>query len=155
MEKIHRRIVFAKWFTVFWAVFFLICTLLGHRIAAAYLAVNTAARASFLQTMQLPVLLVLGYACGACVLVLLYRLVLFLTNMENGLFFTDVNIAHLRTVSVLFMAIALLVAGIAVLYSLFFLSISFAAAFLSFIVRIVADIFVQAESMKDELDLTI
>ena len=67
----------------------------------------------------------------------------------------DVNIAHLRTVSVLFMAIALLVAGIAVLYSLFFLSISFAAAFLSFIVRIVADIFVQAESMKDELDLTI
>ncbi len=154
MEKIHKSIVLTKWFTVFWAVFFAVCVLLGHRIAAVYL-LSASPRSAVLGPFSYGALLVLGYTCGLSVLYLLYRLYSFLTNMEHGYFFTEENIRHLRTVSALFAGIAAVTALTAVFYSLFFLTLSFAALFLSLIVHIVASIFVQAASMKDELDLTV
>lgn len=100
------------------------------------------------------VLMVCLYSCSIPAYLLLYRMHRLLTNLRQEQVFIPENVSHLRCVSYCCFG-----AGLICLMGSFcfpsLLVITLAAGFVGLIVRIVKNVFQQAISMKDELDLTV
>ena len=94
------------------------------------------------------------YLCSVFAWLLLYGLWKLLGNMKSGRVFVEENVKRLRMVSWCCVGAALICLSSCVYY-LPFLFVSAAAAFMALIVRIVKNVFQQANAMKSELDFTV
>ncbi len=107
-----------------------------------------------LNNLDLTLFILCVYSCSIAGYILIVNLYKLLINIEKGNIFNDFNIKILNIVSLccLFVAFMCFIVGFS-LVSLFL--ISAAAGFVALIVRIVMQIFIKANQMKNELDLTI
>ncbi len=94
------------------------------------------------------------YLCSVFAWLLLFHLGKLLGSMKEGRVFIEENVKHLRAVSWC-CAGAAIICLVSCIYYLPFLFVSIAAAFMALIVRIVKNVFQQANAMKSELDFTI
>lgn len=94
------------------------------------------------------------YLCSVFAWLLLFRLWKLLGNMKGGRVFVEDNVKHLRSVSWCCVWAAV-ICFVSCIYYLPFLFVSIAAAFMALIVRIVKNVFQQANAMKSELDFTV
>ena len=94
------------------------------------------------------------YLCSVFAWLLLYGLWKLLGNMKSGRVFVEENVKRLRMVGWCCVGAALICLASCVYY-LPFLFVSAAAAFMALIVRIVKNVFQQANAMKSELDFTV
>ena len=94
------------------------------------------------------------YASSIFAWLSLYKMRCLLRNIRDAQVFTEENTRILRTVSHACAAVSVICLLSTAGY-VPFIFVSAAAAFMSLIVRIVKNVFQQAISMKDELDLTI
>ena len=86
--------------------------------------------------------------------ILLYSLWQLLRNMQKSIVFEPINIRYLRWASWACFAAAILCL-ISTLYYPPLVIIAIAAAFVGLIVRIIKNVFAEAEAMKTELDYTV
>ena len=94
------------------------------------------------------------YLCSIFAWILLYGLWKLLGNMKSGRVFVEENVRRLRAVSWCCVGAAV-ICFVSCVYYLPFLFVSVAAAFMALIVRIVKNVFQQANAMKSELDFTV
>ena len=94
------------------------------------------------------------YLCSIFAWLLLYGLWKLLGNMKRGRVFVEENVRRLRAVSWCCVGAAV-ICFVSCVYYLPFLFVSVAAAFMALIVRIVKNVFQQANAMKSELDYTV
>ena len=94
------------------------------------------------------------YLCSAFGWILLWKLWRLLANIRAQIVFDTRNVALLRAVSWCCVGAGLICLASS-FYYLPFAVIAVAAGFMALIVRIVKNVFQQAISMKDDLDLTI
>ena len=99
-------------------------------------------------------LMVTIYLCSVFAWFLLCHLWKLLDNMKKGLVFIEDNVKRLRVVSWCCVGAAVICFA-SCAYYLPFLFVSIAAAFMALIVRIVKNVFQQANAMKSELDFTV
>lgn len=99
-------------------------------------------------------LMVTIYLCSVFAWLLLFHLWKLLSNMKKGLVFIEDNVKRLRVVSWCCVGAAV-ICLISCAFYLPFLFVSIAAAFMALIVRIVKNVFQQANAMKSELDFTV
>ena len=99
-------------------------------------------------------LMVTIYLCSVFAWFLLFHLWKLLDNMKKGLVFIEDNVKRLRVVSWCCVGAAVICFA-SCAYYLPFLFVSIAAAFMALIVRIVKNVFQQANAMKSELDFTV
>lgn len=99
-------------------------------------------------------LMVTIYLCSVFAWFLLFHLWKLLDNMKKGLVFIEDNVKRLRVVSWCCVGAAV-ICLISCAFYLPFLFVSIAAAFMALIVRIVKNVFQQANAMKSELDFTV
>ena len=126
----------------------IIMTVCGPRLVRWMVTAHTLPAASG------PVLLGMGYLCAVLALVMLCTLYQFLRRIEQGEIFVARNVAALRSISWCCVGAAVICFASCVYY-LPFLFVSVAAAFMALIVRIVKNVFQQANAMKSELDFTV
>jgi len=94
------------------------------------------------------------YSCSIFAWILLVNLWRLLSNIKRDMVFDTTSVKYLRITSWC-CAGACLICFLSTIYYIPFILISVAAGFMALIVRIVKNIFEQAISMKDELDLTV
>ena len=99
-------------------------------------------------------LMVTIYLCSVFAWLLLFHLWKLLGNMKKGFVFVEDNVKRLRVVSWCCVGAAVICFA-SCAYYLPFLFVSIAAAFMALIVRIVKNVFQQANAMKSELDFTV
>ena len=99
-------------------------------------------------------LLVTIYSGSVFAWILLYSLWQLLRNMQKAIVCEPVNIRHLRWASWACFAAAILCL-ISTIYYPPLIIIAIAAAFVGLIVRIIKNVFAEAEAMKTELDYTV
>ncbi|MCQ2419922.1 MAG: DUF2975 domain-containing protein [Clostridia bacterium] len=99
-------------------------------------------------------MMVTVYVCSVFAWLILYFLWKLLSNLRMGNVFTDRNVRFMRIVSWCCVGVGIMCL-ISTIWYLPFAFVAIAAAFIALIVRIVKNVFQQAISMKDELDLTI
>ena len=99
-------------------------------------------------------LMVTIYLCSVFAWFLLFHLWKLLGNMKSGRVFVEENVRRLRAVSWCCVGAAV-ICFVSCVYYLPFLFVSVAAAFMALIVRIVKNVFQQANAMKSELDFTV
>ena len=99
-------------------------------------------------------MMVTVYVCSVFAWLVLVGLWRLLGNLRRGEVFVGANVRIMRTVSWC-CAGAALMCLVSTLWYVPFVFVAIAAAFMALIVRIVKNVFQQAISMKDELDLTI
>jgi hypothetical protein len=99
-------------------------------------------------------LLVTIYSGSVFAWILLYSLWQLLRNMQKSIIFEAINIRHLRWASWACFAAAI-ICLISTLYYPPLMIIAIAAAFVGLIVRIIKNVFAEAEAMKTELDYTV
>lgn len=100
-------------------------------------------------------LLMLGYACAALALWMLYNLYLFLRRLEQGAVFVPANVTALRRIGWCCLLAGALCLPTGFVVYLPFAFLGCAALFMALIVRVIKNAFAQAVRMKNELDLTI
>jgi len=94
------------------------------------------------------------YSCSIFAWILLVNLWRLLGNIRQGTVFDASNVKYLRITSWC-CAGACFICLLSTIYYIPFILISVAAGFMALIVRILKNVFEQAISMKDELDLTV
>ena len=94
------------------------------------------------------------YTCSALAWALLFALWRLLRNMQRGVVFDEENVRYLRITGWCCFG-ACLICFFSSFYCQPILLIAIAAGFMGLIVRIVKNVFEQAITMKDELDLTV
>jgi len=94
------------------------------------------------------------YSCSIFAWILLVNLWRLLGNIRLGMVFDTTSIKYLRITSWCCAGVCF-ICFVSTIYYIPFILISIAAGFMALIVRIVKNIFEQAISMKDELDLTV
>ena len=99
-------------------------------------------------------LMVTIYLCSVFAWLLLFQLWKLLGNMKKGFVFVEDNVKRLRVVSWCCVGAAV-ICLVSCAFYLPFLFVSIAAAFMALIVRIVKNVFQQANAMKSELDFTV
>lgn len=99
-------------------------------------------------------LLTLCYLCALCVAVALLRLLKLLSRIDKGLLFDKENTALLRDLSVCCVAVSLLTA-IGTVWYFPCIIVAIAAGFLFLILKVLQTVFIAANEIKDENDMTI
>ena len=134
--------------TAFFGLFLFALDLFGIRLIGWYVGFRCMPESIFLRmAVTLYTASIFGWYC-------LWSLWRLLKNIRSGNVFTDGNVGLLRGISWC-LAGAALIFLISGLYYLPFLIVSAGAAFIMLIVRVVKNVFQQANEMKTELDLTI
>ena len=99
-------------------------------------------------------MMVTVYVCSVFAWITLVNLWRLLRNLRRAEVFTEKNVRLMRTVSWCCVGAGIMCL-ISMIWYLPFVFVAIAAGFMALIVRIVKNVFQQAISMKDELDLTI
>lgn len=99
-------------------------------------------------------LLVTFYLCAAIGFVILFVLDRLVSNISKGKVFVEDNVKYLRIISYCCFAIALITLFFARLRILVFV-ITFAAAFIGLILRVIKNCFTEAIKLREENDFTI
>lgn len=99
-------------------------------------------------------LMITIYSCSIFAWILLVNLWKLLTNIQQGMVFEMTSVKYLR-IAAWCCAGVCFICFLSTIYYTPFILISVAAGFMALIVRIIKNVFEQAISMKDELDLTV
>ena len=100
-------------------------------------------------------MLITLYFCSVFGWIALFHMWKLLANMKRAEVFTESNVKYMRIISWCCFIVSIACVISAFRWYLPFLVVAVAAAFVGLIIRIVKNVFQQANSMKSELDLTI